>query len=95
MREALLALLTAAPLCVAVWWVTGCAAPIRDICAESLDTWVSGGYGDAQGWSEDTESWDMRAGFNVHWDLTGSCWDYSAEEGGDPPLGVKPGDPNL
>ena len=85
--------------------LAGCAAPVRDICAESVDTWVSGGYGDAQGQSETTgvlgetrdtaEAWDMRAGFSIHWDLTGSCWDYGGDEVESHPPGSKPGDPKL
>lgn len=84
--------------------MVGCAAPVRDICATGLDTWVDGGYGVVQGESvttgetgetlDESDAWDVRAGFNVHWDLTGSCWEYEDEGKESYNPGMKPGDPH-
>lgn len=82
-RGIALALLLALPGCT--------AAPLRDACADGLDVWLAAGGG--RGESRTTgvlgetrdDAWDVRAGVNVHFDLTGGCWDYEM-----PPTGPRP-----
>ncbi len=74
--------------CVLGWltWSTGCAgaATVMDWCPTGLDAWTEGGYGKNKHTVDPGRGsdWSARVGVNVHWDLTGSCWDYE-EEGDD------------
>lgn len=91
--------------CALLLLAAACAsAPVGDWCPTSFDTWVEGGYGenrykgrDEDYWGDVSNKsrgsgsdWSSRAGVSVHWDLTGSCWDYEVEEEGE---GVIPNGP--